>query len=239
MRNSITLGDLQKDFETRSERSLDKSALLKREVECYEFILLFDHDSMEYHLLHLGSKTSNSFSWRFPEYSHLFNDTEIYKIKKAYDYMVQGATISKSEDEENDDFEPPVIKPIRKSLTGAESSSISKAKMCYDYLCWLKNNPVKRKYAEKYYAWHHRIKVAIGQAEHIPPGAKQLVITTGEKLYGTGYGFYQAYINFNPEKPTSFVNGLSDKEKRKWKKIILEISGNDSKVKRYLDEFPD
>jgi hypothetical protein len=237
MNNRITLEDLQKDFRLRSERSLDKAALLNREIQCYEFILSSDHDVM----LHLYPGTSSdSFVMRFLEYSHLFDEIEIFKIKKAYDYMVQGATTYETEDNNNGNGIVPNSKSFSNSVSGVDSSSFLKAQVCYDYLNWLKGiNLTKRKYSEKYYAWYHRIKMAIGQAEHIPLGNKQLIISTGNKLYGTKDGFYQAFNNFNPEMPSSFVKKLSGKDRKNWKRIIFEISGNDVRVRRYLENFPD
>ncbi|MCU0457651.1 MAG: hypothetical protein MUE37_00980 [Bacteroidales bacterium] len=237
MSNCITLEDLQNDFELRSERSLDRAALLDREIQCYEFILFFNH----YRLVqYYGATTSDSFSIRFPEYSYLFDDSEIIKIKKAYDYMVQGATIYEREDKKNENGIIPNSKPIRNNLSGADRSSFLKAQVCYDYLNWLKGiNLAMRKYSEKYYAWYHKIKIAIGQAGHLLPGNKQLIISTGTRLYGTKHGFYQAFISFNPERPKSFVEQLSDKDKKNWKRIIIEISGNDIYVRRYLENFPD
>lgn len=239
MRYSITLQELQEDFKSRSKQSIDKAALLKREIDCYEFILEFDHYSIAIYS-HLGFKCQDNFSRKFPEYSYLFSDDEVYDIKKEYDVMVHGAIISAPEYNGNINLELHNNEYINVNQGREGKSTGSKAQMCYDYLCWLKSINLKtRKHPEKFYAWYHKIKEAIGQAGHIPSGKKQLIISTGERLYGTKYGFYQAYISFNLQKPASFVKGLTDKDRKKWKKIIVEISGNDNDVKRYLKEFPD
>lgn len=58
------------------------------------------------------------------------------------------------------------------------------------------------------------------------------------KEYGTKGGFYQAFMNFDLNARTTFVNSLTPKDKKAWKLIIIEISNNDSDVINYLKEFP-
>ena len=241
MKKNIILEDLKKDFELRSERSLDKVALLKREIECFEYIFSYENDYVGVYNSYARPTTSDSFSIKFSEYSQLFSDVEVYEMKKAYDYfIVQGANNSEAKEWYKNLTKLGGIKVQDGSkLHDLATALFNKVKLFYDYLGWLKSiNPVERNYAEKYYAWYHRIKVAIGQADAFPPGAKQVIINYGKEKYGTKDGFYQAYIAFNIEKPTTFVKSLSDKDRRKWKRIIMEISSNNTKVKRYLENFP-
>lgn len=94
-------------------------------------------------------------------------------------------------------------------------------------------------YPDKFYAWYHRILLAIGKAEQFTPGAKQEIIDFGKRKYGTkGNGFYQAYMEFDLNKRTSFVTGLHSKDRKKWKGVITDISNNDNDVITYLKEFP-
>ena len=241
MKKNNTLEGLKKDFELRSERSLDKATLLKREIECFEYIFSYENDIVGFYNTYARPTTSDSFSIKFSEYSRLFSDVEVYVMKKAYDYfIVQGAPISEAvvwyvELSGSGNTE---VKR-RSDLPDTAISYFVKVRMYYDYLCWLKSiNSVERKYAEKYYAWYHRIKIAIGKADPFPPGAKQEIINYGKEKYGTREGFYQAFITFKPEKQIAFVNSFTAKERKKWKSTIIEISGNDVDVIRYLENFP-
>lgn len=100
------------------------------------------------------------------------------------------------------------------------------------------NEPIK-KYPDKYYAWYHKILIAKGKAEQFIPGAKQEIIDYGKERYRTkGTGFYIAYMNFDLTGPNRFVNSLSQKERKIWKKKIIEISDNDIDVINYLKNFP-
>lgn len=98
----------------------------------------------------------------------------------------------------------------------------------------------KIKYPDKFYAWYHKILIAIGKkAEQFTPGAKQEIIDFGKRKYNTrGHGFYQAYMEFDLTKRQSFVTGLHLKDRKKWKEVIIDISNNDIDVITYLKEFP-
>ena len=101
-----------------------------------------------------------------------------------------------------------------------------------------KNNEAEKKYADKYYAWYHKILIAKGKAERFTPGAKQEIADYGKNEYGTKSGFYQAFMDFDLNSRQSFVNSFSQKERKKWKQIIIDISNNDIDVINYLKEFP-
>lgn len=93
-------------------------------------------------------------------------------------------------------------------------------------------------YPDKYYAWYHKILIALGKENQFTPGAKKEIIALGKNRYGAKSGFYQKFIDFDIEKKNSFVSGLLPRERKKWKSIITEISNSDIDVIKYLEGFP-
>lgn len=95
------------------------------------------------------------------------------------------------------------------------------------------------KYAEKYYAWYHKILIALGKQDTFTPGSKKEIVAFAKNKYDfPGRGFYQAFIEFDINAKNSFVRSLSPKDKNQWKKIIIDISKNDIQVIDYLKDFP-
>lgn len=42
------------------------------------------------------------------------------------------------------------------------------------------------KYSDKYYAWYHKILMALGKAEQFTPGAKQEIVNYGKRIWNEG-----------------------------------------------------
>ena len=98
---------------------------------------------------------------------------------------------------------------------------------------------IPKGFPDKYYAWYHLILTAVGKEPGFSPGSKQDIIALGRNKYGAKSGFYQAFINFDLTKKQSFVNSLSDRDRRKWKSVITELSNNDNDVINFLKQYPD
>lgn len=96
-------------------------------------------------------------------------------------------------------------------------------------------------YPDKYYAWYHKILIKLGKADPFLEKDKQGIINYGRNKYQTKSGFYQAFNDFDidsQKRMNGFVEKLSEKDKKKWKSIIIEISNNDADVINHLKNFP-
>lgn len=246
MKINITLEELISDFKIRSQISNDKKALLEREIDCYEYIFHGQYTS-PYQSRFGITITIPGFREQFNEYSEDFNEFDIYKIRSAYNYFV-GYKDYKIEAPFKFLFYSEFFRGENVSEEELESkaTALAKAAMVYnDYLQWLKKELSKKyrsKFPDKYYAWYHKIRIAIGKADQFTTGAMQEIINYGKNEYGTkGHGFYQAFLDFDLTKPAKFqdfVTNLSAKDRKGWKQIIGDISCNDIDVTNYLKKFP-
>ena len=224
------LESLIESFKKRQSKSDDRSNLLKIEIESHE--LLFDDKRLPL--------SSNVFSNNRPLKYLNYTDLDIVSIREAYHrYIVNGADIEQSGQlykDTNGMF-------IRRTPEARPIHYYIEAKTRYLYLLWLReliniDSGRLKKYPDKYYAWYHKILIALGKEHQFTPGAKQEIVNYGKSKYGTKGGFYQAYMEFDLTKRKEFVKGMTDRERKKWKKMIIEISNNDSDVISYLGNYP-
>ncbi len=117
-------------------------------------------------------------------------------------------------------------------------------KYCKDLLNFFEgfqetDEPERKKYADKWYAYYHLILIALGKAEKISE-SKEEIIQYGQNKYGTkGAGFYQSYNETSiNDFGGNFQRGLTLKDRNKWKEIIKDISKNDSEVILWLSKRP-
>lgn len=94
MNEKITLEGLKKNFEDRWQKSLQKEALLKREIDCFEYIFSIEDIDISY-LQGSNMRRLGGFADKYPEYSKDFNVFMISLIKKAYlHFIVNGNDLS-------------------------------------------------------------------------------------------------------------------------------------------------
>jgi hypothetical protein len=236
MKESVRLEELRRGFDSIYLRSQDKEGYLKREIEAYSMI--FDDTKLKLPVLSIDDEPLIKFDITY-------SSMGIFLIREFYDHFIlKGADVSDLEEKEPIDFGS----WIREHYDIAEESLLETnspeyyytlARDLHEYLKWLKcYSEAKSKYPDKYYAWYHKIRIAIGKADQFTPGAKQEISEYGKNIYKAKSGFYQAFLDFDLTKRQSFVTSLSSKDRRKWKKVIIEISKNDSDVIKYLDDFP-
>jgi len=103
---------------------------------------------------------------------------------------------------------------------------------------FLQYETIKKGVPDKYFAWYHKILIAIGKEPNITAGSKKDIIALGTNKYHAKSGFYQAFIDFDLTKKQSFVNSLSKRDRSKWKGSITELSNNDSEVINFLKSYP-
>jgi hypothetical protein len=237
-KGSISPDELKEDFISRYQRSKDKTTLFEREVEI--FSLIFDEEKVP-----LTMRSNETIMGREQTLKDVlkFSRIDLWCIRRAYYYfVVNGEDISKAGDLSEEflyDMNFPQDEIYEKGVYYANL-----AVTCFDYLQWLKQDMkqpsrTNKRSPIKYYAWYHKILIAIGKADAFAPGDKKAIQALGENKYGCGgtSGFYQHFIDFNLNKKETIVNSLK-RDRKTWKNAIIAISNNDIDVIRYLERFP-
>jgi hypothetical protein len=97
----------------------------------------------------------------------------------------------------------------------------------------------KKKVAEKWYALLHMIYVNMRRIEMFEKlSDKKGIIEYGKDNYpfkGTGQMFYKYIHIIHKYRIHDYIYNRLKKDRKLWKKIITEISGNDPKVKEWID----
>jgi len=228
---------LKKEFDSDFNESQDPVALLDIAIEGYSSI--FNFKRFEISANHCIEKP-------LEKYDILYSSTELFLIREFYiHFIVKKNNISDLE--VNEKYEPNSWIGNLREWALDELSEPTGPKLYYDiminlyeFLKWLRRYAkTKSKYPDKYYAWYHKIRIALGKAAKFTPGARQEIINYGKNEYGTkGHGFYQAFLDFDLNDKPRFVNSLIPKDKGKWKIIIREISQDDKDVINYLKKYP-
>ena len=98
-----------------------------------------------------------------------------------------------------------------------------------------------KKIPEKWYALLHMILVRMDKVERFKKITdKKAIIEYGKSNYpfkGTGQGFYKEIQRIN-DSPSiyNYIHKYLKKDFRKWKNIIIKISGDDIEVKDWIDK---
>lgn len=235
----VILNRLKEEFIARYNRSRERETLLQREIELYS--LVFDAEKLplpgvvffdeEIVIRDVILRTTLKIS-----------TDDLRQIRYAYSiHIVDGREMPKLDDLKSDLLKKEDIK--EKENYEKLVYYANQAVAYFEYLRWLKQytpdeEKSKRKFPEKYYAWYHKILIAITKADKFLPGDKKSIEAVGRSLYNCKSGFYQAFIDFKIDKPETFVNSLTPKDRGKWKKIIEEISSHNIEVINYLKNFP-
>lgn len=237
MKGKDLFEQLTEEFDSVFNESPDPVALLDIAIEGYSSI--FDFKKFD---------ISDNYSVEEPlkKYDITYSTMELFLIREFYiHFKVKKNDISDLEEHEK--YEPDLWISNLKEWAPKEFSGSTDPKFYYElmdnlhkFLEWLRNHSkTKKKYPDKYYAWYHKILIALGKAAQFTPGARQEIINYGKNKYGTkGHGFYQAFLDFDLNDKPRFVNSLIPKDKGKWKKIIMEISHDDKDVINYLKKYP-
>ena len=100
----------------------------------------------------------------------------------------------------------------------------------------------QNKVPEKYYLLHSLIMIALGKENQFTDTTRDGIQAYGRNKYklDKAQTFYRWYHNKNIDllDMAKFVNGLSVKERPHWKKVVIDISGNDSDVITWLKNKP-
>ena len=94
------------------------------------------------------------------------------------------------------------------------------------------------RYPEKWYALLHFILVELGKEANFGNKTKLEIIAFGKEKYNTGQGFHNEYKEISKNSFKKYLNGLSPKDKKQWKNIIKEISGNNLDVNLWTEKRP-
>lgn len=104
---------------------------------------------------------------------------------------------------------------------------------------YIPENGSEKKYPDKYYAWYHGISIALRIEKPFPNNfEKKEIVEFGNKTYGTGEGFYKEIFKLDITQTYTFINSMNQHDRANWKKIIIDISGNNAKIIDYLSKFP-
>ncbi|MHC1778457.1 MAG: hypothetical protein AB9834_23850 [Lentimicrobium sp.] len=95
-----------------------------------------------------------------------------------------------------------------------------------------------KKVPDRYFALLYQILVYLGKEPQIGDKKKAEIIDFGKRKYGTGQGFYRAIQEIDLLNMTAYVRGLPEKDRGKWKEIIITISGNDADVISWTNKQP-
>ena len=98
--------------------------------------------------------------------------------------------------------------------------------------------PEGKKVPDKYYSLLHLILMYLGKDPQIGSKSKQEIIDLGKKKYGTGQGFYRQIKEIDLLNMIAYVKSLPQKDHKKWKDVIIEISGNDADVISWVKKQP-
>jgi len=102
--------------------------------------------------------------------------------------------------------------------------------------------PKNKKFAEKWYALLHLAYVSIGTKIAFQDNTDRKTIMEyaikNYELKSTGETFYKTLNDIDLLNLTPFINSLPEKQKRKWKQILLEVSNNDHQIKIWLKKQP-
>lgn len=248
MKKPITLQELERDFNIRYKASRKPEILITKERNDYE--LLFNEEKLSFPT---GFVPYGSFPGSIININDYFykssivkksaigyiSFSEVYIIRNAYYHFILNGN-------DKSDAAIWLKKLIPYSNLGPDELHskglyfINLAEVLNDYLDWLRIFPKRMsKYPDKYYAWYHKILIALGKAPSFPAGDKKGIIAYGKANYHTKSGFYQQFIEFNLEKKNTFVRSLSPRDRKKWKDTIINISVNDLDIIDYLKNFPD
>jgi hypothetical protein len=93
-------------------------------------------------------------------------------------------------------------------------------------------------YPEKWYALLHYILVDLGKEVNFKDKTKNEIIAFGKEKYKTDQGFQKAYKEISTSSFNTYLNGLPQKDKKAWKDIIKEISGNNIEVISWTKNKP-
>lgn len=232
MDESTLLTDFKEKFELTFQISKDKEAYVKMFIEGLS--LIFDEKKLD---VSLKSWTD----YPLEEFLIYYSSAQIYLIRQFRKFaVITGHDISESEGwmvEFKDLMNSEPFLPIEIS---PPIYNYYRAHALNEFLKWLRRrSKTKSEYPDKYYAWYHKIRIALGKAAQFTPGARQEIINYGKNEYGTkGHGFYQAFLDFDLNDKSRFVNSLIPKDKGKWKIIIKKISQDDKDVINYLKKYP-
>jgi len=95
-------------------------------------------------------------------------------------------------------------------------------------------------YPDRWYAIYHMISLAAGknfiQFERGASNAE--ILNYGNNHYGTGDGFRKCIQELDINKMVAFVRSLPIKDRKKWKKIIIDISNNDADILSWVKDKP-
>lgn len=100
-------------------------------------------------------------------------------------------------------------------------------------------NTLKKNIPDKWYALLHKILIATGEEKQFVDNSKAAIIAYGKKRYKTGQGFYRAFIDIDLNNMTAYVRDIPQKDRSKWKSIIIDLSGKDVDVITWLKDKPD
>ncbi|MEI8048917.1 MAG: hypothetical protein WCI92_16160, partial [Bacteroidota bacterium] len=97
---------------------------------------------------------------------------------------------------------------------------------------------IKKQYPEKWYAFLHMILINLSNENQFLDNTKKGIIDVGTKKYGTGQGFYREIKNIDLNNMTAYIKSMLPKDRKKWKSIIIELSGNDADVISWVNKQP-
>ncbi len=236
---STKLKSLKEEFIARYEQSRDKETLLQKEIEFIN--LIFENKQLPFPVKFYD--TDIQVREIILQIALKISLDDLREIRSAYSlYVIDGREIPKIDDLDKNPQREENLKQKEKLERHIRNANLAVA--YFDYLQWLNQfSPDeeinKRRFPVKYYAWCHKILIAIEKADPFDQGDKKAIQALGKNKYGCGptSGFYQHFIDFNLARKEDFVNSLG-RDRKKWKDIIKAISDKDIDVIRYLDKFP-
>lgn len=115
----------------------------------------------------------------------------------------------------------------------------------FELSCLIKKTPEFMKYQkegaypEKWWAYYHAIKLALGKESPFPNNfGKSEIIEYGRQTYNTGEGFYKTFMSIDINQTYSLVRSFNKRDRANFKKILTEISVNDADIVHFLNKLP-
>lgn len=236
MQDNDLFEQLKEEFESDFNESQDPIALLDIAIEGYSSIFDFKRFDLSY----------NNSEEPLKKYDITYSSMELFLIREFYiHFKVKKNDISDLEEHET--YEPNSWISNLKEWAPEEFSGSADPTFHYDlmsnlhkFLEWLRNHSkTKKKYADKYYAWYHGIKIIMSKEHNFPSNfGKKEKIEFGKNHYGTGEGFYKVITKLNLTQPYTFLKSMSTKDRAKWKTVIIDLSNKDADIISYLKKFP-